>query len=136
VKINSDSKDIIEATDVDYSTITVPVPSNKKEYLKFENGIYVSSIIPDGFSWPFLKEEPNAIVYNRDIEYENQRKDERGIPFDSPVDIKAQSEGKFWRYIGDGFNVIRYSNVSEETAREFDDILDNTLCIDLAVGTN
>ena len=121
--IASNSKDLIKVTDIDYVMIRIPA-SNNKDYLMFLSGPSASSGIPSGDEWPFLEE---SILYNRDIEYENQRKDEMGIPFLSSVDVKAQSGGKFWRFIGDKFNVITYYNVSEETAREFDDILE-TLC--------
>ena len=62
------------------------------------------------------------------IEYENQIKDKRGIPSSVAIDVKAQSDGKFWRFIGNAFDTINYRNVSEETALEFDKILD-TLCV-------
>jgi hypothetical protein len=92
------------------------------------SGINVGSGIPENYLWPFL-EEPKSILYNRDIEYENQREDENGMSYDLPIaiDVKAQSDGKFWRFIGRLFTVITYSGVSEETALEFDAILD-TLC--------
>jgi len=52
------------------------------------------------------------------------------------MDVKAQSkEGKFWRFIGNEFETITYSNVSEKTAREFDEILE-TLCYFLPTVKN
>jgi len=124
VKITSGANDFKEVTDTDYEMINIPASNNKEGRLMFLRGLNASSSIPE---WPFL-EEPNAILYDKDIEYENQRKDERGIPVDSPVDVKTQSDGKFWRFVGDSFNVISYFNVSEEIAREFDDILES-LCV-------
>jgi len=124
--ITSDSKDFIKINSSDYGAIKISAYTNKEEYLMLLSGPSASSGIPSGFEWPFL-EGSNAILYNKDIEYENQRRDEKGIPFSSPIDVKAQSGGKFWRFIGDIFNIITYSNVSAATAREFDDIMD-TLC--------
>ena len=129
VKIASDSKDFRKVTGTDYEMISISASNNNEEHLMFFHGLNISSGMPSSTEWYFL-EEPNAILYNRDIEYENQRKDERGVPVGVTVDIKAQSDGKFWRFIGTMyFDIIEYSNVSEETAREFDDILDNTLCV-------
>jgi len=120
------SINIIKADDIDYEAMFVPSSKNKDSYLRLLNGFNASSGLPSNVEWPFL-EEPDSILHNRDIEYENQRKNESGIPINPLIDVKAQSDGKFWRFIGNSFNVISYSNISEEAAREFDDIMD-TLC--------
>jgi len=100
------------------------VVGSKDGYLMLMTGTNVSSGIPSNAEWPFL-EEPNTILYNRNIEHENQGKNEPMIDF--AIDVKAHSNGNYWRFIGHNFMIITYSEVSEETAREFDDILD-TLC--------
>jgi len=126
-KVIIPSKNIIKSRDIDYTMIRVPSSGNETEYLILMEGPNVSSGIPTKMEWPLLEESP-VIIFDRDIHYEN-KKDENGITINSAIDIKARSEdGKFWRFIGDSFEIITYRNVSEETAREFDDIMD-TLCI-------
>jgi len=132
--ITSNSKDLIKAFDIDYGMIRIPASNNNEGHLMLLSGPSASSGMPSGFEWPFL-EKPHDILYNRDIEYENQRKNERGISFDSPIDVKAQSNGKLWRFMGDAFNVVSYWDVSEETAREFDDIID-TICYSSTTANN
>jgi len=125
-KVIIPSSNTIRSNDIDYEMILAPSSHTDKERLTIMYGPNVSYGIPTRLEWPLLEEVSPRIIFDRDVEYENQG--ERGIPMDSAMDIKAQSsDGKFWRYIGNLFEIIAYYNVSEESAREFDNILD-TLC--------
>ena len=109
--------------------MVVSSSKNKDEYLVLMQGGNVSSGMPSWRAW--LKESP-VIIYDRDIDYINLAKADNEIlamlQMTLAIDTKVQaSNGKFWRYVGDSSEIITYDNVSEATAREFDDILE-TLC--------
>jgi len=126
LKIVIPARNISKAQDDDYEMIVIESSKNKNEYLILMTGPTVSSGIP---SWPSLEESP-IIIYDRDIDYENQAKPDDGIPISVSIDIKAKSiNGKFWRFIGNTHvSIITYRDVSEATALEFDKIMD-TLCV-------
>ena len=118
---------IIKSNGSDSDMIAISSTKNEEEYLQLwsDGNMSLASLPP----WRmFPSPEEWSVIYDRDVEYEDQLKTERGIPVALMIDIKVQSGNeKFWRYIGTTGNTIFYNNVSKETAREFDDILE-TLC--------
>jgi len=127
-KVNTFSQNTIKSNGGDYKMVAIISSINKDERLIFMEGFNVSSGIPSWFLMPSMAKSP-VIIYDKDIDYENQEKTDSGIPSNSAIDVKARSvDGKFWRFTGAAFQVFYYNNVSEASAREFDDILD-TLCV-------
>jgi len=125
LKVLMPSNDVIKIGGGDHVMLRWPGYKDKDEQLVVVNAPNASIGFPNNSrSWPLL-EESTVTIYDKDIYYENQV----DITSNHYIDVKVQLDGRFWRFIGNIYEVITYENVSEETAREFDDILDNTLCI-------
>jgi hypothetical protein len=132
-KIIIPSKDIPKSNDIDYESVFVPSSKNKNnkdnkgEYLMLMQTTQPTSGMPSWYAQLWSEKSP-VIIYDRNIDYIGLKKDYDGILMSPAIDVKMRTiDGKFWRHIGDAGESMTYDNVSEETAREFDAILD-TLC--------
>jgi hypothetical protein len=129
-KIILPSKNPIKSNDIDYESMFVPSSKNKDnkgEYLMVMHTIQPTSSMPSWYARLSSDKSP-VIIYDRNIDYIGREKEYDGILISPAIDVKMRTiDGKLWRYIGDESESMTYDNVSEETAREFDAILD-TLC--------